>query len=182
MPVRKLPYAPPQAAGRVYVGIDPGINGGVAYVCGKALAYTRMPDTEMDLWNLVESIMRLAQQNGGFAYLEQQTPRPTMVFDHKAKKFRPTILKSTCLLYGNYRLLKGMLVAAGIPHEEPPPQRWQKALAIPPRKKGEGEREWKNRLKAKAQSLFPGAAVTLAVADALLLAEAARRSREGAAV
>lgn len=44
---------------------------------------------------------------------------------------------------------------------------------------GESETQWKNRLKAKAQQLFPQQEVTLATADALLIAEFGRRKRSG---
>jgi hypothetical protein len=88
------------------------------------------------------------------------------------------------------------LIAAGIRFEDVPPQKWQKALGIAPRKSGktkmvssaddpkvpflctelrevggESKTVFKNRLKAKAQQLFPEQKVTLATADALLLLE-----------
>lgn len=44
---------------------------------------------------------------------------------------------------------------------------------------GETRDAFKNRLKAKAQQLFPQAKVTLATADAILLAEYCRRRKEG---
>jgi hypothetical protein len=180
VPVRKLSVPPLQPDPPVYLGIDPGVGGGLAWIAGRnKVDVAKMPATETDLWDLLETIAGEMNLKGGFALLEQQSARPTIVFDHKTKKFRPTILKSTCVLYGGYRLLKGMLVAAGIPHEECPPQRWQKAMNIPPREKGEPEQKWKNRLKARAQALFPGVTLTLATCDALLIAEAARRSKQG---
>jgi hypothetical protein len=58
---------------------------------------------------------------------------------------------------------------------------WQKALEILPRKKAEGNSQWKNRLKGKAQQLFPNIAsqITLLTTDALLIAEFCRRKHKG---
>ena len=56
------------------------------------------------------------------------------------------------------------------------PQKWQKLLSLGV-KKGKDSRAktiWKNKLKSRAQQLFPGVAVTLKTADALLILEAAR--------
>jgi hypothetical protein len=79
----------------------------------------------------------------------------------------------------NYGALRMALTAAGIPFEEVVPGVWQRGLNIPPRKKTEGKTAWKNRLKAKAQQLFPSVKITLATADALLIAEFCRRKHEG---
>ena len=71
------------------------------------------------------------------------------------------------------------LIAAGIPFEEVIPRTWQKGVGITPRGKGETKTRFKNRLKAKASQLFPKVNVTLATADALLIAEFCRRKRTG---
>lgn len=166
---------PPWA--QVYVGIDPGANGGIAairdYGSGEPLSVAawKMPPTERDLWNLLSKLPPGQQ----YAVIEGQSPRPTAVFDRRLNSWRNTILKSTCLLWGNYCQLRAMLIAAGIRFEEAVPRTWQTALKISPKKKDEAPGKWKNRLKAKAQQLFPDVTVTLATADALLLAEYCRR-------
>ena len=71
------------------------------------------------------------------------------------------------------------LTAAGIPFEEVTPVVWQRGLGIPVRKKDESRSQFKGRLKAKAQQLFPQVKVTLKTADALLISEYCRRKREG---
>lgn len=164
-------------ADTAYIGIDPGAGGGLAFLTDGVVSVVKTPATDADLWNwfagLVNSRRRL------FAVLEKLTPRPAMVFDWELKKVRPRILKSTCLLYASYVQMRSFLTAAGIPFEEATPQAWQKGLGVPPKKKGEKDGPWKNRLKAKAQQLFPGVRVTLATADALLIAEYCKRSRRG---
>ena len=95
------------------------------------------------------------------------------------------------------------LTAADIPFEAFTPQRGQKGLGIPPRKKhdktrtvriskgknkgrwrsercgGETSSDFKKRLRSHAQKLFPKIKVTKDTADALLIAEFCRRYREG---
>ena len=45
--------------------------------------------------------------------------------------------------------------------------------------KTESKTEWKNRLKGMAQQLYPDLKVTLATADALLIATYCKRKHEG---
>ena len=63
-----------------------------------------------------------------------------------------------------------VLIALGVPFEEVTPKRWQRALGIAPRGRTETKVQWKSRLKDFAQRRFPDIKVTLATADALLLA------------
>lgn len=126
-----------------------------------------MPGTDRDLWNLIEQFGSLPEVSscslekvGGYTGSGQ--PGSAM-------------FKFGC----NYGLIRMALTAAGIPFEEVVPRTWQKALGIPPRKKTETKTQWKNRLKQKAQQLFPGAKVTLATADALLIAEHCQRKCRG---
>ena len=66
------------------------------------------------------------------------------------------------------------------------PQRWQRDLGIEARSKDtrynksrESKPAFKRRLKQHAEQLFPGTKLTLATADALLLAEWCRRQYTG---
>lgn len=195
----ELPPAPPPpsaaaaaAAGGVYLGIDPGVKGGLAlvqkgiYGTGKAECQG-IPATPRDFWDY----LGLLRENYGvvFCCLEKVggfvkgNPAPGSAMFEFGK---------------GVGLAVGLLVAAGIPYEEVEPQRWQKALGIPPRRKGrldkvamdtpgetprrigeESKTAFKNRLKARAQQLYPKLKVTHATADALLIATYAMRSREG---
>ena len=184
-----------------YFGIDPGGSGGLAVLtaAGSATATTSsavtMPATERDVWEWVENctphdgsnVFAVIEKVGGYAG------------DRASGGNGPAMFKFG-MSYGGLRMA---LVAAGIPFDEVTPQTWQKGLGIAPRrphtktrevqiKKGKNKGKWrteryggetdtefKNRLKAKAQQLFPTVKVTLAVADALLIAEYCRRKREG---
>ncbi len=182
---------------KLYIGIDPGASGGIASIYelggGSVGIAVVMPKTEKDLWNLMsngldqedcESCFAVIEQVGGF--IGGPSPGSAMF------KFG--------MSYGGLRMA---LTAAGIPFEAVPPQKWQKALGIPPKKKatgtekvqltkgkhkgewrvkktgGESGTEFKNRLKAHAQQLFPNIEVTLSTADALLIAEYCKRKRQG---
>lgn len=81
----------------------------------------------------------------------------------------------------SYGFLRGCLVALGIPFVEVSPMKWQRALdcltpAGPPVKtlttqqQAARKRDHKNAIKARAQQLYPHLDVTLATADALMLA------------
>ena len=74
--------------------------------------------------------------------------------------------------YGN-GLLMGVLLSRKIPVELVTPQKWQKALSLGT-KGGMPNTQWKNKLKAMAQRLYPDLKVTLNTCDALLILHYAR--------
>ncbi len=145
----------------MYLGIDPGVSGGLAFVTAQGdVAATPMPATERDIWDW------LCDARG-------QSGRPVRAVIEKVGGFIQGNASPGSAMFrfgASYGGLRMALVAAGIPFEEVTPQAWQKALSVPPRKKTESKTAWKNRLKAKAQQEFPQEKVTLKTADALLLA------------
>lgn len=163
MPPIKNPTPP-----TMYLGIDPGASGGLAVICGKAIPDTgRMPDTDSDVWDWVR---RLA---AGPSF-------STAAFIERVNGFIGNGHPGSAMFkFGqSYGAMRMALTAARIPWEEVSPQTWQKAFALK-RQKDEPKHRWKSRIKQKAQQLFPGVAVTLATADALLIAEYGRRKHEG---
>lgn len=169
--------------GKTYIGIDPGENGAIAMIneYGYSLSIKINGATDRDLWNVISKFENHGDGSppvNTFACIELQTPRPTNIPDGKGG-WRQTILASTCILYGRFQQAVAFLIAAGIPFEIVPPKRWQQGLNIPAKPKGMKDPQWKNVLKSKAQQLFPEEKVTLANADALLLAEYCRRKQEG---
>ena len=132
------------------IGIDPGVNGGIAWIAGGKACVEKMPDTLHDLWGLIADIA------GEFgveyrACIEQVSSSPQMGVVSAFSFGRG---------YGN---LEMALTAAGVPFERVRPQVWQKSLGC--LTKGD-----KNVTKRKAQEMFPGIKVTHATADALLIA------------
>lgn len=142
-----------------YLGIDPGQGGGLALVGegGSILMVEKMPQTERDLLDLL-TLWSFPHQDESMATLEFVRSSPQMGVA-SAFKFGSG--------YGGLRMA---LVASGIPFNEVTPKKWQGVMQC--RTGGD-----KNVTKRRAQELFPGAKVTHAVADALLLAEYGRRTR-----
>ncbi len=147
-----------------YLGIDPGVNGGLVLLgpCNQVIS-TKMPSTERDIWEYLCAY----QDYKCLAAIEWINPAIQKIGKSTMSK-----------LYGNYMSLRMSLIASGIPFEPVQPAKWQRAIGISPRGNATPS-EWKNRLKAKAQEVFPSETITLATADALLIALYCKRKSEG---
>ena len=159
-------------ADRVYIGIDPGKNGAMVALLENNVVDFASPETERDIWQWVE---KYGPWIDGEA---REEPLHAFAVIEKVSGFIGNAHPGSAMFkfgqdYGGKRMA---LIAACIPFDEVPPQKWQKALGIAPRKATEKKGQFKNRLKAKAQQLFPWVKVTLANADALLIAEYSRRA------
>lgn len=158
----------------IYVGVDPGASGGLVCLSSDGIEAIPMPETERDCWEWFNSlggrpaghIFAMIEKVGGF--MAGRGTKGNMAAAHAMFNFGVS--------YGGLRMA---LIAASIPFEEVTPQKWQKGLGIVGRGKEESRTQWKNRLKSKAQQLFPKVRMTLATADALLITEYCRRKREG---
>ena len=139
-----------------YIGIDPGANGGIAWISGGKACAEKMPDTLQDLWELVRDISMTEPSR---AVIEAVSSSPQMG------------VVSSFTFGRGYGNLEMALTVCGIPFERVRPQAWQKALGC--LTKGD-----KNVTKQKAQEMFPGVKITHAIADALLLAEYCRRTNQ----
>lgn len=142
---------------KIYIGIDPGASGGIAIATEKYADAWKMPETDAEIFAMLE----LAAGGGivvdCFAVIERVHSMPGQGV---ASSFK----------FGeNYGKLQMALAASKIPFERVPPAKWQQAMQC--RTKGD-----KNVSKRRAQELFPSIKVTHAIADALLLAEYARRT------
>jgi Holliday junction resolvasome RuvABC endonuclease subunit len=141
------------------IGIDPGKNGGIAWIRGGDVAVEKMPDTLKDLWDLFEHIMAetpmIYRQKETFAVIEQVASSSQMG------------VKSAFTFGQGYGRLEMALTAANVPFKRVTPQVWQKSM-----KCLTGGN--KNVSKGRAQELFPSLKITHSTADALLIAEYAR--------
>jgi hypothetical protein len=149
------------------MGIDPGASGAIV-VLGQdnPFIFRLNKATEQDTWNFIGQfidapIFAIQEQVGG--HIGGQGQPGSAMFN-----FGETVGQ-----------LWMALVAAGIQRERATPQKWQKALGITSRAKTESKTDFKRRLRAKAESLFPSVPMTNDVADALLIAEYCRRKRTG---
>lgn len=160
-----LPPDPERKPIMLFVGVDPGVSGGIAIIdsAGNPVLVTKMPETDRDVFNTftIDGVRYQAR-----AVLEKVNPG---VFGRPGAKMG---VVSAFTFGGNYRALKMALTAADIPFDEVLPVKWQTVMGC--RSGGD-----KNITKARAQQLFPKVKVTHAIADALLLAEYGRRAERG---
>lgn len=140
---------------KLYIGIDPGINGGIAFIPSTGTAWAhKMPETDRDIFDLLRDSVCMAEP---IAALELVHSSPQMG------------VKSAFTFGEGYGRLQMAMTALGIPYERVRPAMWQKAMGC--MTKGD-----KNVSKRRAQELFPKLKVTHAIADALLIAEYNRRT------
>lgn len=162
-----------------YVGIDPGLSGGLVAITGLHVETHHCSASMQDLWDwLADRVNESLDPGGG--------PQVKAVLE-KVGGYVPNEgggqPGSAMFKFGHSAgALEMALVSLGIPYELVPPATWQKALGVPPKKKGKGGEtsgKFKARLRAFAQHLFPRRKITGAVADAFLIAEYCRRKHEG---
>lgn len=146
----------------IYIGIDPGKSGAVAFLTDKGDAWTVKLNEDLDvISDAVEEVaLGLYESDGVFAVLEKVHSSPQMG------------VKSAFSFGQSFGHCEALLACHGIPYQLVRPQQWQKDMDC--MTKGD-----KNVTKKLAQSLFPELKVTHATADALLLASYARRIRKG---
>ena len=145
------------------LAIDPGASGGLAFgdtASAKDPALHAMPETVHDLAELIrdsEVEHAFVELVGG--YIGKAQPA------------------SSAFVFGeNYGKIQGILATIGIPFTLVRPQKWQLALSLG-NSKGMKKHEWKAKLKAKAQQLYPSVKITLQTADALLLWHLAQQGK-----
>lgn len=144
-----------------FIGVDPGLSGGVAWmVPGSPATSAPMPPTDGDLRNLLFGI--LATPECRFTAALEDIPR-----------FTGAAIPGSRLapLFHNAGFVKGFLMGRGIQIVMVKPQDWQKTFGVGTARACRSKTEWKNKLKGRAQELFPGIKVTLKTADALLILE-----------
>lgn len=144
------------------IGIDPGKNGGIAWITDGKPCVEKMPETLWDLMQLFCSIEMDAR--GGNKYEEEIQSRAYLEQVHSSPQMGVVSAFTFGQGYGN---LEMALTFLKIPFERIRPQVWQKAMGC--MTKGD-----KNISKRKAQELFPSLKVTHSTADALLIAEYGR--------
>jgi len=140
---------------KLYIGIDPGLSGGVAFVPDSGTPWAhKMPETDRDLIDLLRDSINMFDA------------RATLELVHSSPQMG---VKSAFTFGEGYGRLQMVLTALGVPYERVRPAMWQKAMGC--LTKGD-----KNVSKRRAQELFPAIKVTHAIADALLIGEYARRA------
>ena len=139
---------------KTLIAIDPGKNGGIAWQHpGEVVYCLGMPATEGDI----------------LFFLRKVTTRQSIVILEDLVKFIGPLPASTMAVYaGNFGFIKGAVMMAGIPLHLAPVRTWASQIGLGTRGKM-SKVEWKNKLKAKSQQLYPHLDVTFKTSDALLI-------------
>jgi len=148
----------------IVLGIDPGASGALAW--GTEFNSESMPfpyASEVDINEAFRKIL-----GGEFEKTKLHA------FIEAVHSFPGQGVASSFAFGKSYGFLRGLLIANKIAFETVQPRAWQKTFNMKSSKE-ESKTDWKRRLKARAQEMFPRIKVTLATADALLIMEHGRR-------
>lgn len=157
---------------RAIIAIDPGSSGGIVYHDTYTTEAYPMPDTMGDVCELLRELKVKGLTSEGttpgsvIAYIEAVGG-----FMGGGKGEKNKAAAHTMFNFGKgVGIIEGCLYTLSVPIEKVTPARWQAELHIQ-KKKTDSKTEWKNRLKAKAQELFPHTSqkITLKTSDALLI-------------
>lgn len=139
------------------IAFDPGAQGGIAWNDAESIVHAvKMPESWTDR---ADKLRELTCQCRGrlVAYIEKVHAMPG---------------NGACSMFtfgGNYFGLIAMCAYAAVPVIDVQPGAWTKFYNLGTQKSCASKSEWKNKLKAQAQKLFPHLEVSLATADALLI-------------
>jgi hypothetical protein len=156
------------------LGIDPGKAGGIALVGPDGpIEYCRMPESDRDMWHVIREWAEIAN----FALIERVGAgvfrRPSA--GSSGEQPRQGV-KSAFSFGQNYGALRLALCASELPYDDVLPRTWKARMGcLAPSGETFTDTQKKRIDKEKAQQLFPCVKVTNAIADALLIAEYARR-------
>lgn len=140
------------------IGVDPGAKGGIAVLdsAHKVIEVVKMPDTPLDI----------------LEFFRKYNPEETTAYMENVGHGIPGQSSSATANFARHNgHLEMALMALGFTTEKVTPQKWQKMYQLGNSSDYE-KAEWKRRLKAKAQELFPtlGKKLNLLTCDALLIA------------
>ena len=139
----------------IICGIDPGKKGGFAWGTGKLgeVIVSKMPETDRDILDLIRNDIR-----------------PDRIVMEKVGGFIGVASPGSAMFnFGeNFGLVRGICLTLDVPLELVTPQSWQKKMALGT-KNGSSKTDWKNKLKAVAQRLYPSTKITLDTSDAVLI-------------
>lgn len=149
-----------------HIAIDPGASGGIAWKNGDGpMTAVPMPQEPTAT---VELLANLVSKNYTTLFVEQL---PRFVPMGGGRGIPGSM---AAVMFENFGIVLGAAMAFRMRIERVPPQKWQKDLGLGT-SKGLSKTEWKNKLKGRAQELFPGIPITLKTSDALLIWEYGRR-------
>jgi hypothetical protein len=169
----------------IYIGIDPGQQGGIAALTlqGEIRRLMRMPDTSQKLVAVFRELAEMGECRTLVEHLPEMPRRyvkkcPYCQAEHQQPRSVPAQSAKSMFAQGcGYGRLLACLEVADLEPETVRAQHWQQLFSlIQPKGQKHSVTEKKNKHKEAAGRLFPGIKLTHYVADALLIAEFARRT------
>ena len=139
---------------RIYIGIDPGKNGGIGIIHNEIAYCKRCPATVSEMAEEIKVCVEMTPDIQKTAIIELVHSMPKQG------------VKSVFTFGEGYGKWLGILAAHKIPYIQVTPQKWMRFYGNLPKDK----KDRKNQLKHLAQQRFPEIKITLATADAILLA------------
>ena len=147
---------------RVFIGIDPGINGGIAIIYNDAYTVHKCPNTIQEMADVLIT-------------LKDQAPNLPMYCIIEKVHSMPGNSGRSMFTFGcNYGQWLGILAVLRIPYIEVTPQKWMKHFGAMPKDK----KDRKSHIKHLAQQRFPDVDITLATSDAMLIASYMRETNK----
>ena len=147
---------------RVFIGIDPGINGGIAIIYNDAYTVQKCPNTIQEMADVLIT-------------LKDQAPNlPMYTIIEKVHSMPGNSGRSMFTFGCNYGQWLGILAVLRIPYIEVIPNKWMKHYGSMPKKR----KDRKNHIKHLAQQRYPDVKITLATSDAMLIANYMRETNK----
>ena len=138
---------------RIFIGIDPGIKGGIAVIYEDNYFVKPTPNTVAEMAQEIISLKDIGPNTQKFAIIE-------------AVHSMPGNSGRSMFTFGmNYGQWIGILATLKIPYIQVTPHKWQKWYGSMPKVR----KDRKNHLKHLAQQRFPNAKINLTTADAMLI-------------
>ena len=139
---------------RVFIGIDPGIKGGVAFIYNDTYQVVPTPNTVSEMANELIALKDMGPNLPMYACIEA------------VHSFPGNSARSMFTFGTNYGQWLGILATLKIPYIQVTPHTWMKSYPKAPKNK----KDRKNYYKHLAQQRFPDVNITLATSDAMLIA------------
>jgi len=158
----RLNLIPVQMDNRVFIGIDPGIKGGIAFIYNDTYYAKQTPPT-------------VAEMADELITLQEMGPDLPMYCCIESVHSMPGNSGRSMFTFGtNYGEWLGILATLKIPYIQVTPHKWMKHYPKAPKIK----KDRKNYYKHLAQQRCPKLDVTLATSDAILIANYMRETNK----
>ncbi len=156
----KLNLIPIQMDNRVFIGIDPGINGGIAFIYNDSYSVKQCPNTVQEMANELITLKDMGPN------------LPMHCIIERVHSFPGNSARSMFTFGSNYGQWLGILATLKIPYKEVTPHAWMRHYGKMPKDK----KDRKNHIKHLAQQRYPDVKITLATSDAMLIANYLRET------